>query len=300
MHGRFFLFGLGFSGRVIARRLVEAGWSVAGTSRGGEAIDGVETFAFDRDHTLPEGALAGVTHVLSSVPPDATGDPVLDVLGAGLARRDIQWAGYLSTTGIYGDHGGGWVDEDTPPTPNVERSRRRVAAERQWLASCLPVHLFRLAGIYGPGRSALDAVRAGTAKRIVKPNQVFSRIHVDDIANTILASMARPHPGCAYNVCDDDAAPPQDVIAHACALLGVECPPEMSWEQAKTVLSPMALSFYADSKRVRNDRIKRELGVVLTYPSYREGLAAMLQPGSSRHRGDGQERGRARPARAND
>lgn len=277
MRGRFFLFGLGFSGRVIARRLIKAGWSVAGTTRAGEAVEGVDTFAFDRDHKLPEGALAGVTHVLSSVPPDEAGDPVLDVMGAALRGLDIQWAGYLSTTGVYGDHDGGWVDEDTPLMPNVERSRRRVAAERQWLDSGLPVHLFRLAGIYGPGRSAIDTVRTGKAKRIIKPGQVFSRIHVEDIAATVLASMARPNPGTAYNVCDDDAAPPQDVIAHACALLGVECPPDLPWEEAKATLSPMALSFYADSKRVRNDRIKGELGVVLKYPSYREGLAAMLR-----------------------
>jgi nucleoside-diphosphate-sugar epimerase len=282
MHGRFFLFGLGFSGRVIARRLVEAGWSVAGTTRsgemidGGEVIDGIETFAFDRDHPLPEHALAGVTHVLSSVPPDRMGDPVLDLMAAALGRLDIRWAGYLSTTGVYGDHGGGWVDEDTPTMPNVERSCRRVAAERQWRDSGLPVHLFRLAGIYGPGRSAIDTVRAGTARRIVKPGQVFSRIHVEDIAATVLASVARPNPGRLYNVCDDDAAPPQDVIAHACALLGHACPPDIPWEHAQATLSPMALSFYADNKRVRNDRIKRELGIVLTYPSYREGLAAML------------------------
>lgn len=276
MTGRFFVFGLGFSGRVIARRLAEAGWPVAGTTRSGEPVDGIDTFRFDRDHPLPEGALTGVTHVLSSVPPDEAGDPVLDVMGAALARLAPRWAGYLSTTGVYGDRGGGWVDEDSPLDPGLDRSRRRVAAERQWLASGLAVHLFRLAGIYGPGRSAIDTVRSGRARRIVKPGQVFSRIHVDDIAATVLASVARPHPGTAYNVCDDDAAPPQEVIAHACALLGVEPPPEIPWEEAKATLSPMALSFYADSKRVRNDRIKTELGVRLRYPSYREGLAAIL------------------------
>ena len=277
MAGRFFLFGLGFSGRVIAQRLLELGWQVAGTTRSGEGgLAGVEMHRFDRDNPLPEGALAGVTHVLSSVPPDEAGDPVLDVMGGQLRGLRLEWAGYLSTTGVYGDCGGEWVDEDSPIRPTLERSRRRAEAERQWLGSDLPAHLFRLAGIYGPGRSAIDSVRSGTAKRIDKPGQVFSRIHVDDIAATVLASMARPHPGAAYNVCDDDAAPPQDVITEACRLLGVEPPPLLTWEQARANLSPMALSFYADNKRVSNRRIKEELGVRLRYPTYREGLAALL------------------------
>lgn len=278
MTGRFFLFGLGFSGRVIARHLVQAGWQVAGSTRSGEAVDlpGVTVFPFDRDQPLPAGALTGVTHILSSVPPDGEGDAVLDLMGAELAQLGLSWAGYLSTTGVYGDRQGDWVDESAELHPTGERSRRRVAAETGWLSSGLPAHLFRLAGIYGQGRSALDSVRDGTARRINKPGQVFSRIHVDDIAQTVLASMAHPHPGTAYNVCDDDAAPPQDVITHACHLLGVTPPPELSWDEAKAILSPMALSFYADNKRVRNDRIKTELGVAFTYPSYREGLAAIL------------------------
>ena len=276
MTKRFFLFGLGFSGRVIARALLAAGWSVVGTSRPGETPDlpGIETLPFDRDHPLPAGALDGVTAVLSSVPPDAAGDPVLDIMGAAIRAQGPGWVGYLSTTGIYGDHGGGWVDETTPPDPSLDRSRRRLAAEQAWQA--LPAHIFRLAGIYGPGRSAIDTVRAGTAKRVVKPGQVFSRIHVDDIAGAVLASLARPHPGAVYNLCDDDAAPPQEVIAEACRLLGVAPPPELSWEEAKARLSPMALSFYADNKRVANRRMKEELGVVLKYPTYREGLAAIL------------------------
>lgn len=273
MTRRFFLFGLGFSGRVIARELVARGWQVAGTTRSGEAIDlpGVEIFAFDRDHPLPAHALDGVTHLLSSVPPDALGDPVLDAL----ARPALPWLGYLSTTGIYGDCGGAWVDESAPVAPSLDRSRRRAEAERRWLD--LGAHVFRLAGIYGPGRSALDNARDGSGKRIVKPGQVFSRIHVDDIAATVLASVERPNPGAIYNVCDDDPAPPQDVVAHAYALLGKMPPPEIPWEQARATLSPMALSFYADNKRVRNDRIKAELGVKLKFPSYREGLADILR-----------------------
>jgi nucleoside-diphosphate-sugar epimerase len=274
-----FIFGLGFSARVIARRLLAEGWSVAGTTRSGEAVDdlpGVTIHPFDRDHPLPDSALAGATHVLSSVPPDALGDPVLDRLGPGLAALNLTWAGYLSTTGIYGDTGGAWVDETTEPQPTLDRSRRRLAAENAWCTSGLPVHVFRLGGIYGPGRSAIDSVRDGTAKRIVKPGQVFGRIHVDDIAQIVRGSMAAPAPGAIYNAVDDDPAPPQDVILHACRLLNVDPPPEIPWDQAHATLSPMALSFYADSKRVRNERIKAELGVSLIYPTYREGLAAIL------------------------
>jgi nucleoside-diphosphate-sugar epimerase len=280
MKGRFFLFGLGFSGRTIARRLLAEGWQVAGTTRSGDAsagLDGITVHAFDRGHPLPADALDGVTHVLSSVPPDADGDPVLDGAGGLLKAASPEWVGYLSTTGVYGDRDGGWVDEESALDPSLDRSRRRARAEAEWLASGLPVHVFRLAGIYGPGRSAIDTVRDGRAKRIVKPGQVFSRIHVDDIAQCVTASMARPNPGRVYNLCDDDPAPPQEVIAHACALLGVEPPPEIGWEEAKATLSPMALSFYADNKRVSNERMKAELGIRLIHPDYRAGLAAILQ-----------------------
>lgn len=273
---KFFLFGLGFSGRVIARQLRERGWSVTASSRSGEAADcpGVEVVAFDRDHPLPPGCLDGVDAILSSVPPDAQGDPVLDQVHAAIVAARPAWIGYLSTTGVYGDHGGAWVDEETPPNPGLERSRRRLAAETRWRE--MGAHIFRLAGIYGPGRSAVDSVRSGQAKRVAKPDQMFSRIHVDDIAAAVLASLARPHPGAIYNLCDDDAAPPQDVIVHACVLLGVEPPPEMPWEEAQRSLSPMALSFYADNKRVHNGRMKEELGIRLKYPTYREGLKSCL------------------------
>ncbi|MEM9755633.1 MAG: NAD-dependent epimerase/dehydratase family protein, partial [Pseudomonadota bacterium] len=181
----------------------------------------------------------------------------------------------------YGDHAGAWVDETTPLTPATERGRARIAAEAEWMAlhrdHGLPVHIFRLAGIYGPGRGPFAKVRRGTARRIIKPGQVFSRTHVEDIVQVLRASIARPNPGAAYNVCDDDPAPPQDVIAHAADLLGLDPPPEVAFEDAD--LSPMAASFYAESKRVSNARIKSELGVRLRYPDYRAGLAALLAAG---------------------
>ena len=276
MTKRFFLFGMGFSGRVIARLLAEDGWNVTATTRSGEAVDcpGVQVLPFDRHHPLPSGCLDGVEAVLSSVPPDGDGDPVLDLMQAAIQAASPAWVGYLSTTGVYGDHGGAWVDEETPPDPSLDRSRRRLAAETRWRS--LGAHIFRLAGIYGPGRSAVDTVRSGQARRVVKPGQVFSRIHVDDIAGAIQASLDRPHPGAIYNLCDDDAAPPQEVITHACILLGVEPPPELPWEMARQTLSPMALSFYADNKRVHNGKMKQELGLRLKYPGYRQGLKSCL------------------------
>ena len=279
-----FCFGLGYSAGVLARRLLAAGWRVAGTCRGeaqaamlrGQGIDAV---AFERGRALPPGAMAGATHLLSSVPPDESGDPVLDLHADEIAAlADIRWIGYLSTTGVYGDWRGAWIDETSPLRPTLERSWRRVYAETAWLDLWRhhgkPVHVFRLAGIYGPGRSPIDNVRSGKAQRIVKRGQVFSRIHVDDLATVLAASMEQPRPGAIYNVCDDDPAAPHVVIAHACGLLGIEPPPEIRYEDAQ--LSAMARSFYADNKRVRNDRLKRELGVALRYPSYKVGLPAIL------------------------
>jgi nucleoside-diphosphate-sugar epimerase len=283
---RLFCFGLGYTGRALAERLRDDGWRVAGTCRSAETAEslaaaGIEAYPFDRDNPLADtaAALAGTTHLLASVPPDDAGDPVVDSHGDAIgALPGLAWAGYLSTTGVYGDHGGGWVDEATPPAPGGPRGRRRLAAERAWLGLRArfgtPVHLFRLPGIYGPGRNALVTVKAGRAHRTVKPGQVFSRIHRDDLVETLVASMRQPNPGAVYNVCDDEAAPPQDVTAFACGLLGREPPPEVAFDDA--ALSPMARSFYADNKRVRNDRIKTELGVELRWPTYREGLRGLL------------------------
>jgi nucleoside-diphosphate-sugar epimerase len=240
---------------------------------------------FDRGRPLadPAAALAGVTDIVSSVPPDAAGDPVLDAhQDALVALPGVRWFGYLSTTGVYGDTGGALVDEAAPLNPSAGRSRRRVEAERRWLAltsggARFPVHIFRLAGIYGAGRSPLDQVRAGEARRIDKPGHAFSRIHVDDIAAVLRASMARPDPGRVYNVCDDEPAEPADVVAFACRLLGRAPPPLVPFEAARETMSAMALSFWADNRRVDNSRIKRELGVTLSYPDYRTGLTAILR-----------------------
>lgn len=285
MDPRLFCFGLGYSAEVLVRRLLAEGWRVAGTAREPERLAamaelGVAAYRFDREHPLPAGALDGTTHLLSSVPPDAGGDAVLDGCRSAIvaAAGTLRWLGYLSTTGVYGDYRGAWVDESSPLRPTSDRAWRRVTAEAAWLdlhrLRGLPVQVFRLAGIYGPGRSPVDDVRAGTAQRIVKRGQVFSRIHVEDIASALRASMERPNPAAVYNVCDDEAAKPQDVVAYACQLLDITPPPEIPFEEAR--LSPMAQTFWTDNKRVRNDRIKQELGVALRYPTYREGLRSLV------------------------
>jgi nucleoside-diphosphate-sugar epimerase len=284
---RLFVFGLGYSASALASRLRAKGWSVAGTCRSEEkqrelSAAGIQAFLFDRGRPLDDAkaALAGTTHLLSSVPPDAKGDAAIDHHAADIAALpDLRWIGYLSTTGVYGDRDGEWIDESAGLHPSGARGAARVVAERAWLdlqRFGMKVHLFRLAGIYGPGRSALDHLRNGTARRIVKPGQVFSRIHVDDIATVVEASIAKPNAGAAYNVCDDEPAPPQDVIAYAAALLGREPPAEISFAEAAPAMSEMARSFYMDSRRVANTRIKTELGVKLAYPDYRTGLKALL------------------------
>jgi nucleoside-diphosphate-sugar epimerase len=239
------------------------------------ADEGVEPLLWPVESLAP--ALAQATHVLQSMAPDQGGDPVLAAHAAELAAARPEWVGYLSTTGVYGDHQGGWVDESTPLSPATARGQARVTAEQGWQALGLPLHIFRLAGIYGPGRGPFEKVRNGTARRIIKPGQVFSRIHVDDIAQVLAASIAHPKPGAVYNVCDDDPSPPEDVLAHAAHLLGLPPPPEEDWQTAE--MTPMARSFYAESKRVRNDRIKDELGIRLIHPDYRSGLAALLAAG---------------------
>ncbi len=266
------ILGLGYTGRVVAGHMRGLGWEVRGTSRSAES-GLLQWPGSDISATLD-----WATHILISAAPDEKGDPFLAGLEAEILAAKPAWLGYLSTTGVYGDHGGAWVDEATLLTPATTRGHHRVAAENQWLAlhkaHGLPVHIFRLAGIYGPNRGPFAKVRNGTARRIIKDNQVFSRIHVADIAQTIAASIAQPNPGQIYNVCDNDPAPPQDVIGHAAALLGLPMPPAFDFRTAD--LTPMARSFYAESKQVSNARIKDELGVRLRYPDYKSGLKALL------------------------
>ena len=275
MDKNLFIFGYGYSAQALARMLVADGWQVTGTSREG------------REGTLMwpgtdiSDALSQASHLLISAGPNEDGDPVLAGAGDMIAAHapHLKWVGYLSTTGVYGDHQGGWVDEATPLTPATKRGQWRVKAETAWQALAqdanFPLHIFRLAGIYGPGRGPFAKVRRGTARRIIKENQVFSRIHVADIAQVLAASIARPNPGAIYNVCDNEAAPPEDVLAHAAELLSVPIPPSEDFMTAE--MTPMARSFYAESKRVTNTRIKEELGVTLRYPTYREGLAALVK-----------------------
>ena len=276
-----FCFGYGYTAQALSRRLLPQGWQVFGTTRRPENLD--QLGATGATALLwPSGdittALHTASHLLISASPDAQGDPVLQALGDEITQiaPNLTWAGYLSTTGVYGDTGGDWVSEDTPINPSTQRGQRRKAAEQAWRAiPNLPLHIFRLAGIYGPGRGPFAKLRAGTARRIIKPGQMFSRIHVDDIAQVLAASMDRPNPAAIYNVCDDMPAPPQDVISYAASLLGIPPPPEVPFEQAE--MSPMARSFYAESKRIRNDRIKSELGVKLLYKDYKSVLTAMLE-----------------------
>ncbi len=286
---RLFCFGLGFSARALADRLLAAGWSVAGTTRSAEKAAelraaGIDAWRFDRAQPLDAAALTGTTHLLVSIAPDDQGDPVLDGCAAAIAGLPgLQWIGYLSTTGVYGDWQGAEVDETSELRGAKGRNRRRIAAEAAWLAlqtdHGLPVQVFRLAGIYGPGRSALDSLRAGRAKRIDKPGHLFSRIHVADIAKVLQASMARPNPGRVYNVCDDEPAAAAEVTAFAAKLLGVAPPPLVPLDKAE--MSPMALSFWADNRLVSNRRLHEELGVTLDYPTYRAGLEAILAAESS-------------------
>lgn len=272
--------GHGYSARALAARLLPQGWRIIGTTRSADKLDALAATGIDPViwPGADLGALVGqVSNILISAGPGPDGDPVLNAISDDIARAapHLRWVGYLSTTGVYGDKGGDWVDEDTPLAPSTKRGAARVDAEACWQAiPDLPLHIFRLAGIYGPGRGPFAKVRAGTARRIIKDGQVFSRIHVEDIAQALDLSLHRPDPGAVYNLCDDDPAPPQDVIAHAASLLGLPVPEAIPIDQAD--MTPMARSFYAESKKVRNDRIKQALGWEPSYPSYHAGLAALL------------------------
>ena len=292
-NSRLFCFGLGYAARVLAEQLLSdhrhAGINVAGTRTRPDASDDglikLAAFSGDSPGAGVTRLLAGSTHLLISIPPDIEGDPALHCHASDLASLStLRWIGYLSTIGVYGDAGGGTVDETSPTKPQSERAMSRVTAENQWRAfgqqTGKRVEIFRLPGIYGPGRSVIDSLRSGTAKRIVKPGQVFNRVHVIDIARALETAMALAATGCpspydTYNVVDDEPAPPQDVVAYAADLLGMPPPPEVPFDAA--TLSPMARSFYSESKRVSNARLKSALGFNLAYPTYREGLQAILQ-----------------------
>ncbi|MBN9023285.1 MAG: SDR family oxidoreductase [Rhizobiales bacterium] len=286
-----FVFGLGYTGLAFARAMRPAAASVAGTVRSPDKAaalraEGIEAHVFDGREPGAgiAAALARASHVVVTVSQGEGGDPVLAAHGEDLrSAPDLAWLGYLSTVGVYGDHGGGWIDEETPPDPRIARTAARLGVEAAWrelgAARDVPVGIFRLAGIYGPGRNPLVKVAEGTAHRIVKPGQVFNRIHVADIAATLRAAIERPA-SRLYNVSDDEPAPPQDVVAYAAGLMGVAPPPEIPFDTAE--LSPMARSFYAGNRRIRNARIRTELGVALAYPTYRDGLGALWRDGTWR------------------
>lgn len=281
MTKRLLSIGHGYSAQALARSLLAMGWDVVGTTRSKDKLrrapDASDMVLFPGGDIAHE--LSRATHLLVSAGPDEHGDPFLNEFADELsASTHLQWIGYLSTTGVYGDRGGDWVTEDSEIAPSTLRGHRRKDAEDAWnaVARCkgLPLHIFRLAGIYGPGRGPFAKVRSGTARRIIKEGQVFSRIHVEDIAQVLLASINKPDAGAIFNVCDDEPAPPQDVLEYAAELLGLPIPPAVDFETAD--MSPMARSFYAESKRVCNKRIKEDLNVQLLYPDYRSGLRALL------------------------
>lgn len=280
-----FCFGFGLTARRLASKLRAAGSTISATARTEDKCaalkaEGIDCQLFDGTAPLADlGSLQKATHILLSAPPGEAGDPVLNLHRDDLAgMRSLEWVGYLSATSVYGNTGGRMVDENAPLRATTARGIRRIESEEAWLncvsTSGLPVHVFRLAGIYGPGRSAIDQLRSGRARRIIKPGHLFSRIHVDDIVTVLEASIARPRPGSIYNVCDDEPAMSATVIEYAAELLGVEPPPAIPFDGAP--LSEMARSFYADNRRIDNQLIKSALGVTLTYPDYRAGLEAIL------------------------
>jgi nucleoside-diphosphate-sugar epimerase len=275
---RIFCFGLGYCATRLNEALVVDGWEVAGTKR--SKIDLANVFLFDgRGPVEQTSTLKKTTHLLSSVPPSGGKDPVLQYnLSELIALRDLEWVGYLSATSVYGDTSGDWVDESFTPNPGTKRGIDRLSAEQEWLdfgvRAGVPVQIFRLSGIYGPGRSVFDRINAGLAKHIYAPATYFSRIHVEDIIQVILASISSPRPGALYNLADDEPTTSSEIIKYGYALMGRSPPPAISL--ADSGLSEIGKTFYKESRRVNNDRIKRELGVKLLFPNYRLGLDAIF------------------------
>ena len=274
-----FIFGAGYTAGYLSKTLTEQGWIVYGTTRRQERFDeiaksGAHPLLID-DPAMSE-RLSACSHVLISAGPSENGDPTLNAYQSVFVENRFEWVGYLSTTGVYGGTEGEWVDEDTPLHPTTTRGQQRKLAEEAWSdVPNLPLHICRLAGIYGPGRGPFSKVKSGKAQLIIKKDQVFSRIHVEDIVQVLSASIAAGTNGGIYNVCDNYPAPPQDVIGYAAELLGLPIPPAIAFEDAN--LSPMGRSFYAENKRVANERIKSELGVALKYPDYKTGLYALVR-----------------------
>jgi nucleoside-diphosphate-sugar epimerase len=283
--GQLFCFGLGFSSQALAKRLLPQGWDVSGTVRGEQEDSRAKNISvcfFDGSHPTTEisEAISHATHLLITIPPQPSGDVVLENFAEEISRaRQLQWIGYISSTGVYGDTQGEWVDESSPLLASTDHNRQRIEVESAWLKigkdHGLPVMIFRCVGIYGPGRNLLVSVRQGRARRIDKPGLVFSRIHSEDLAQTLEASMKKPQLGEIYNVSDDCPSPPVEAVEYACSLLGVEPPPLVLFEKAD--LSPTARGFYITNKRVSNKKIKQELGVTLLYPDYRSGLNELLK-----------------------
>lgn len=267
---------------MLSESLSQRGWNVIGTTRDVQRAEmlrakGYEIFSLE---ALPDDVWNRATHVVHSIPPAASGDEVLQRYAEKIVQAPkLEWFGYLSTTGVYGDHGGAWVDEATTIKPVSKRQCLRAETEAAFLTlqkeKAVPSHVFRLSGIYGPTRSVVDDVRAGQARRIFKEGQVFSRIHVEDIVHVMLASIKNPSPGEIYNVCDDEPAPAHEVVEYACGKMGVEPPPLIPFEQAE--LSEMGREFYSSNRRVSNRKIRDKLGVMLKYPTYREGVNALLK-----------------------
>ena len=277
---RLVVLGLGYSGAAAAAEAARRGWHVVGTARDPSRADapaGVPCLAFAEAGP----AIAAATHLLVTAPPGEGGDPVLTAHGAALRAADgLRWIGYVSTTGVYGDRGGAWVDETTEPAPGQDRSRRRLAAELAWRAAVpgIALDLMRAGGIYGPGRSSFDDLRAGQARRVVSPGHAFGRIHRDDIALAACAAIAQDlAPGVrVLNLVDDEPAESAAVVEEAARLLGMDPPPAIPFDLARARMSPMALTFWSENRRVANALTKAALGIAWRYPTYREGLRAIL------------------------
>jgi nucleoside-diphosphate-sugar epimerase len=270
---RLLIFGLGYSGTAIAKAAAAAGFTVTGTTRAG--VPG--SIAFD----AAEAALASATHLVSTAGTNGEGDPVLPRYAAAIAAAPhLRWIGYLSSTVVYGDRGGAWVDENTPAMPSQPRGQQRLEAEEAWsrFADTRAVDIFRLAGIYGPGRSAFDDLRAGRARRMVKPGHHFGRIHRDDIAQAVVAAMRQDRPAGrrVLNLVDDEPSESAAVVTEAAALLDVPPPPMVAFEDAWPAMSPMARSFWAENRKIASAGTKAALGISWLYPTYREGLRAIL------------------------